>query len=139
MGDLACAVPIADVIETMRRLPISALSGTPAYVAGVCIVRGEPLPVVDLAALLKPGENASPRAWLVTVRVGHRAAVIGVDRFVGVRSFAKSMFSELPPLLQSADAQPLLSLGRLDHDLLVVLEASRVVPAELFEQMDAVR
>lgn len=37
--DLACAIPLADVMETMRTLPVSQLSGAPSYVTGVSVVQ----------------------------------------------------------------------------------------------------
>lgn len=139
VAEIACAIPVADVIETMRTLPTSALAGTPPYVAGVSIVRGQPLPVPDLGALLQPGENAAPGGRFVVVRVGKRAAIISVDRVSGVRSLDNSTFCGLPPLLGSADAGVLSSLGRLDHDLLVMLDASRAISPELLAQIDAMR
>jgi purine-binding chemotaxis protein CheW len=37
-----CAVPLANIIETMRPLPTEAISGAPSFVLGVAIVRGIP-------------------------------------------------------------------------------------------------
>lgn len=139
VAELACAIPIADVIETMRTLPVSDLAGTPPYVAGVSVVRGQPLPVVDLGALLKTGETARARKWFIAVRVAERCAIVCVDRVSGVRSIEQSSFCELPPLLRGADSEPLRALGRLDRELVVMLDTCRAVPAELFEQLDALR
>ena len=44
-----CALPLGAVIETLRPLPLRPLAGAPAGVLGVAVVRGSPVPVIDLA------------------------------------------------------------------------------------------
>lgn len=138
-GQIFCAIPIADVVETMRATAVAALPGTPSYIAGVSIVRGEPVPVVDLAALLAPGEKACARPCFVLVRIATRTAVVCADAVSGVRRLESATLSELPPILRCADSQMVAALGRLDQALLVMLDACRIVPREVFAQMDASR
>ena len=59
-GAYALALPIGDVIETMRPLPIQPVLGVPSYVAGVSLIRGAAVPVVDIARLL--GDSTGPAA-----------------------------------------------------------------------------
>jgi purine-binding chemotaxis protein CheW len=61
VGSVVCCLPLESVSETMRSLAVDAVAGMPAFVAGVSIVRGAPLPVVDLAKLLGD-ENGSARS-----------------------------------------------------------------------------
>src|SRR6185295_4576205 len=49
---LACALPIARVIETMRPLPVRRIERAPDIVLGAAIIRGIPTPVVDASRLL---------------------------------------------------------------------------------------
>jgi hypothetical protein len=42
VGKQLHAIPIDCVIEIMRVLPIEPITGAPAYISGVCIIRGEP-------------------------------------------------------------------------------------------------
>ncbi|MEV6495091.1 chemotaxis protein CheW, partial [Actinoplanes sp. NPDC051633] len=54
-GSLLCALRLDDVVETMRPLATRPLAGAPAFMSGICIMRGVPTPVVDVARLLGGG------------------------------------------------------------------------------------
>jgi purine-binding chemotaxis protein CheW len=129
-----CAIPLASVIETLRPLPIEPLAGAPAFVCGVSIIRGEPLPVVDGGLLLGAGQARATR--LVTLRVGARAVALAVDAVLGVRSFERAELGELPPLLREAAADTVSTLANLDQELLMVLEGGRLVPEDVFASVE---
>jgi purine-binding chemotaxis protein CheW len=94
-----CAVPLAHVIEIMRPLPIESLSGAPAFVSGIAIIRGIPTPIVDLAAVLGTPNEAAVR--FVTMRVVDRQVALSVNAVLGVRDFDTiNTGQKLPPLLQ---------------------------------------
>ncbi len=134
-GRRTSALAVEDVVETLRPLPVSPLAGTPPFVAGAAVVRGEPVPVVALGAFL--GDGAPPPPWrFVVVRCGGRRAVLAVEAVVGV--------SELPPdgagvapLLASAAAGTIEALSTSDGELLAVLRAARVVPDAAWRALDA--
>jgi purine-binding chemotaxis protein CheW len=127
VGLTVCALPLEHVSETMRPLPLEVLSGVAPFVDGVSIIRGSPVPIVDLARLLGKVSDA-PRTRLVVVRVGERSAALAVGGVIGVRSLESSAVSELPPLLSGASAEVIAALGSLDARLLLVLETSRMLP-----------
>jgi len=106
---------------------VEALAGTARFIDGVSIIRGSPVPVVDLARLLG-NVTAEVRTRLVVVRVGERSAALSVERVLGVRSLDSSTVSELPPLLAGASSEVISAIGSLDARLLLVLETSRVLP-----------
>src|ERR1039458_3558579 len=80
-----CALPLEHVVETMRPLPIGPLAGAPPGVSGLAVIRGAPVPVVDLSRLFSSDvgyiEVAPTR--FVTVRVGQRVVALAVDRVEG--------------------------------------------------------
>jgi purine-binding chemotaxis protein CheW len=125
-----CALPLEHVVETMRPLPVNPVAGAPPYVAGLAIVRGAALPVIDLARLLGPAPGASTTTRFVTVRVASRVVALGVDAVVGVRTLSTASLGELPALLRDADADAIASVGTLDAELLLVLHAARLLPTE---------
>ena len=49
-----CALPVGVVIETLRPLPLEPIAGAPAFVTGPAIIRGEPVPVVELVERAAP-------------------------------------------------------------------------------------
>jgi purine-binding chemotaxis protein CheW len=125
-----CALPLDAVIETLRPLPVEPIAGAPAFVAGVAIIRGEPMPIVDAARLL--GADASSPARFVTLRSGARRFALAVDAVLGVRTLNAGSLGALPPLLGDL-AEIATAIATLDAQLLVVLQASRLVPDEVFE------
>jgi purine-binding chemotaxis protein CheW len=144
LGDLAllcrvhrvlCALPVAQVIETLRPLPIEPLAGAPGFVCGLSLLRGVPVPVVDLGLLLGT-EQVRPTRF-VALRSGARSVALAVGAVLGVRTLAGAGIRELPPLLQAAAAEAVQALGKLDRELLLVLESGRLVPEALFAQLDA--
>jgi purine-binding chemotaxis protein CheW len=111
----------------MRPLPSSPIAGTPAFVQGVAIVRGDPVPVVDLGAFVGAAGAAERASRWVTVRAGPRTAALAVTAVLGVAALdPRDGRSE--PLVQDACAGAITSLRARADDLLVVLDAARIVP-----------
>lgn len=130
VGARAYAIPIRHVSETMRPLPIEPVPGAPAFVRGLSVIRGAPLPVVDLRRLLE-GESPVLFGRFVTVQVDERRFVLAVDRVVGVRDLA--LLQTLPPLLRADGGTDLVqAIGISDAQLLVVLRAARLVPEDVW-------
>jgi purine-binding chemotaxis protein CheW len=129
-GTVLCAFPAECVIETMRPPPLKVLSGTPHFVTGMAIVRGAPLPVIAVTRLF--GHEEKRPARLVIARVATRRVGFAVDQVVGIRALAAEMLERLPPLLRDASHDAIADIGTLDGELMVVLQAARVVPAEIF-------
>ena len=130
---LLCAVstrviglPLEHVGETMRPLPIEPMPGAPAFVSGLSIIRGTPVPVVDAGRLLE--EHTARPGRFVTVRTGDRTVALAVDAVVGVRTIAAASLLSLPPLLREASATAVAAIGTLDAALLVVLRGARLLP-----------
>lgn len=137
VGTSVCAIPVEHVRETMRALPIEPMPKPFAFMRGVSIVRGAPVPVVDLRALLAP--NAVPIAdgRFVTLAIGGRCAALLVDEVIGLRDIHASRIDALPALLQGAGAELIEAIGAADAHLLVVLHATRVVPDEVWVALGA--
>ena len=49
------AIGLEHVTEVLRPLPVEPLAGVPPYVRGICVLRGRPVPVVDIGLLLGGG------------------------------------------------------------------------------------
>jgi purine-binding chemotaxis protein CheW len=126
-GETNCALRIEDIIEQMRPLPVEPLVGAPPFVLGVALIRGSPLPVVDLRLLLHPKRPVAPAGRFVTLRVADHSLALAVDQVLDARALDAG-FVSLPPLLQ--DAALIAALGVIDDGLLVVLRAARLLPEE---------
>jgi purine-binding chemotaxis protein CheW len=127
-------LPIDHVVETMRPLTVETVAATPAFVRGVSVVRGAPVPVVDLGAILGCTGAASPTRF-VTLSVQGRTVALAVEGIVGVRFVPRAAAEALPPLLRDASKDVVETIGRLDSALLVVLRAGRIVPEEVWKDL----
>jgi purine-binding chemotaxis protein CheW len=135
-GERCCALPVAHVEEILRPLPIEAVHGAAEFVRGTSIVRGAPIPAVDLAVLLGDAPIARPTR-LVSLRLGaaRRVGVL-VSSVLGLRRADEIQAATLPPLF--GDASPVLDrLGRLDAALCTILHAARLIPDEAWKQWEA--
>ncbi len=74
---LLLGLPLANVREVLRAPPITRVPEVPSVVRGVANVRGEIVPVVDLAARLGEGA-AGEDARLLMIRVGHLDEPVGL-------------------------------------------------------------
>lgn len=129
VGGIACAFPIEQVIETMRPVTVEPIgrsaSAALAFVEGLAVIRGAPVPVVDARQLL--GTPRGSGARVVVVRAAdHRIAVV-VDDVIGVRQLARDTLSALPSLLRGANQDSVSAIGARDGGLLVVLDSARVL------------
>lgn len=130
VGALRCALPLSCVVETMRPFPQRALAGAPEFVSGVSVIRGQPVPVVSLSALL--GVDSAAPARFVVVHVGQRSVALAVEAVVGALEIAAEDLGGVPPLLAQAQARVVDAIGVLDKELLLVLQAASIVPDELW-------
>jgi purine-binding chemotaxis protein CheW len=124
-----CALPLEHVVEVMRPLPVQPVASSPDFVLGLAVIRGAPLPVVDLGSLWGGG-RAAPAGRFVTMRAGHGRVALAVESVEGVIDLPEGLRG-LPRLLGDAAGELVRALGVRDAELLLVLEAARLVPTEL--------
>lgn len=82
-------VPVQDVVEVLRIGAVTAMPGAPAVVLGLQNLRGQAIPVVDLASLLGLAEPA-PRPYGVVVDDAGRLACFAVEAVLGIELLAGS-------------------------------------------------
>jgi purine-binding chemotaxis protein CheW len=119
----------------MRALPIEPLAVAPSFIRGVSVVRGVPIPVVDLGLVL--GLTSSDGGRFVTLRLGARQVALSVDAVVGVRDLDESKTQNLPPLLQGAAQDAIEAIGTLDAELLIVMRTGWELPDDVWQTLAA--
>ena len=110
----------------MRPLPIEKIAQAPQFVLGLCVVRGSPIPVVEIGSLF--GEPGLPSQRMVTVKTGNGILALLAESVVGVRSIAPASLNDLPPLLRDAAGEIVSAIGTLDAELLLFLRTIRILP-----------
>jgi purine-binding chemotaxis protein CheW len=132
-GSHRFALPMTNVIETMRMLPVEAVSGPPRLVCGLSIIRGAAVPVIDTARMFDGAVAHYER--LVTVRTGERTVAFAASAVLGVQLIQAGEYEELPPLLR--DAGVIGALAKLDEQLVFFLRAARALPDDFHINSDA--
>ncbi|WP_176736695.1 chemotaxis protein CheW [Oligoflexus tunisiensis] len=130
---LYCAIPLVNVTEIMRPLPLDRMAGMPAFVRGVSVIRGAATPVVDLRAFLGIPDGSPGR--LVTLRVDNRQVALAVDEVLGVQNLNQPTLQNLPPLLHGAAQEHVEAVGRLDAHLLIILRSGWTLSEALFQDL----
>lgn len=133
-GAQLCALGLEYVVEVMRPLPVRRLEGTDAFLCGVSVVRGIPVPVISVATLL--GGDGGYASRFVTVKGNRGPAALAVDAVLGVREIPAGAEHELSPLFAGSRAQPVTALATLDAEVLVLLHHARLVPDEVWAVLD---
>jgi purine-binding chemotaxis protein CheW len=124
------ALPIADVRETLPIQPITRVVLTPACLAGVFSLRGDIVPVIDLAVLLGlPRTQVRDDSRIVILKNAGEPAGIVVDRLRDLRTIEGAL--EPPPgNLAPAVAQLLAGVAATSTGSVRVLDARAVITAE---------
>ena len=130
------AIGLEHVTEVLRPLPVEELAGVPPYVRGICVLRGRPVPVVDIGLLLGGERTASEdrAARFVGVRTGPQTAVLAVDTVVGIRDVPMERLHDLSSVTGSAACTAVGAIGR---EPLLLLETGRVIPDSVWDALEA--
>jgi purine-binding chemotaxis protein CheW len=129
LGSQRCALETRAVFEVRRPCELTRLPGAPAHLLGVTNLRGEILPLFDLAQLFGTGRaDGAERAR--TLVLGEFEPELGVhaDEVFGVVNLPMS------EVLDAGDAHidtPLRWLHGVTRDALVVLNAEALLADEL--------
>lgn len=136
-GTRRFALRAADVEEVMRPQPLESVAGVPDCIRGLAVIRGAPVPVVDLARLLADA-GGGPASRFVSLRAGARRAALAVEEVLGLRSLDAAGLEAMPSLLPGGGAAR-EAVGVLEARLLSVLEAARLVPEAAWDALERPR
>jgi two-component system chemotaxis response regulator CheV len=117
VGSELYALPVAHVLEVGEMGALTVAPGASRATLGVCNLRGDLLPVFDLAAVLGLPRSESPQRMLVAERNGTRAG-FAVDEVTDV--------DELPEADQDVDSELLSSAALIDGSLVGVIDVDRL-------------
>lgn len=116
----AYAIPVTQVREVSGLGEVTPVPGTPPGVLGIRNLRGQLIPVIDLAAVLGISRVAAP-GYLLVIQAQGQQAGLAIDAVSGV--------SELPDQEEEAESG-LLSGAVLDGgDLIGVIDVPAVFGA----------
>ena len=125
VGSEVYAMPVEHVLEVAELGEVSQLPGAPPAVLGVRNLRGQILPVVDLAALLGIAGGGELQR-LVIAESGDRRAGFAIDEVSDVGA--------LPDALEETESELLVGAALVDDQLVGIVDVPR-----LFETLEQER
>ncbi len=137
VGDAEYAAAITGVREIRLLEGVTSLPDCPPHVLGVMDLRGRVVPLLDLRLRLGR-QPAGERPVVVIVDVGGQAVGLVVDRVVEVRSFAGSVWQEVPTAVPSHVRAFVRGVADLAGRILLWLDLDRLLAVDAAELAQAV-
>ena len=129
LGSQRYALPLDHVEQALRMVAVTPVLEAPAWLAGVINLHGRVIPVADLR--LRFGHPARTPALsdrlLIVQTPGRRVACI-VDEVTAVLEMPAHQVT--PPPEPLSRSRPLAAVLRRDEELILVLDAARLLPTE---------
>ena len=115
LGAESYALPVADVLEVAEVGTLTPVPGAPPSVLGVRNLRGQVLPVIDLAAVLGAREP-QPATKLVVADNGGRRAGLAIDEVTDVGEVVAEVHETESPFLSGSTLVEGELVGIVDVD-----------------------
>jgi purine-binding chemotaxis protein CheW len=137
----AYGIAVADVQEVVGYRPLTRVFHAPRALAGVTNLRGEVLPVIDLASLLHGdqearAEPAEPRVVVVRERAGAKRRVgLKVDALLGLREVPASGCIDAPPAVQARLGDLLVGVVSEPSPAFALLSIEGILNAPAFREV----
>jgi purine-binding chemotaxis protein CheW len=137
----AYGIAVADVQEVVGYRTPTRVFHAPKALAGVTNLRGEVLPVIDLAALLdgdaEPrAEPAEPRVVVVRERAGAKRRVgLKVDALLGLREAPAAGRAEAPPAVQARLGELVVGVVTEPPPAFALLSVEGILNAPAFREV----
>ena len=130
-------VDIGSVREITRVVDISHIPESPSFIEGVTNLRGQIIPVVDLAKQfgLAPQEKLPESARIVVTEVKGQTVGMIVDEVPEVLKISEENIEPTPELIQTKIRKDYIKgVGKLENRIIVLLDLEKVLaPHELEE------
>lgn len=129
MGSHRYALPLENVESALQMVALTPLPETPPWVAGAVNIHGRVISVLDLREHMGgKAKKPTPDDYLLVVRGIERSIALIVDEVTEVMEIPASQVE--PPSGPLARSRPLAAVIQRNKDLIMVLNAARLVPSE---------
>ncbi len=143
LGSAEFAVPIEQVwrVEPLAEHTVTWVPRAPSFLEGVCNVRGQVIPVLDLKKRLGiPAEERTARARVLIVEMEDQRVGLIVDAVSDILWFPTDQIEPPPPMVAHISGVFVQGVGKEEGRLLIVLDLREVLSpgerTELRESME---
>jgi len=132
LGSEEYALDIESISEIIKPREVTDIPRVPAFIRGIISLRGIIVPIFDLKGRLKLGAvDDKHSARIIVCQLGERIAGFLVDSINQVVNIPLSRIEPPPTVLSGVDRDFVEGVGRVDGRLLILLDLSHVINAEL--------
>lgn len=134
-------VDILMVQEIIKDINITAIPDSPDFIKGVINLRGNIIPVINLAKRLKLADIHGSRredGWIIVLNVGDRVTGFVVERVTRVIKVQADQIKPPPELVVSGlESDYIRGVCRQDQQLLAILDFNRILLVDEFKKLSA--
>ncbi len=142
LRDEEYGVDIGSVREITRVVDISHIPESPSFIEGVTNLRGQIIPVVDLAKQfgLAPQEKLPESARIVVTEVKGQTVGMIVDEVPEVIKISVENIEPTPELIQTGIRKDYIKgVGKLENRLIILLDLEKVLAPHELEEVETLR
>ena len=138
IGSEEFGVEIGQVREIVRLVPITYLPKAPEFIEGVVNLRGQVLPVIDLAKRLGiPSHPRTESTRIVVIEVENNTVGMIVDSVSEVLRLPYEDVDEVPMLVDTEIPEHYIrGVGKLKDRLLVLLDLDKILTPEEVQHVE---
>jgi purine-binding chemotaxis protein CheW len=134
-------VDILMVQEIIKNITITAIPDSPDFIKGVINLRGNIIPVINLATRLKldgSRRSHSDDGWIIVLNVGGRVTGFSVENVTRVIKVKTDKIKPPPELVISGlKSDYIRGVCKQDQRLLAILDFNRILLVDEFKKLSA--
>lgn len=132
IGDEEYAIPILNIQEIIKPMEYTRVPSVPDYVLGVFNMRGNVMPLIDLARLFNLGSSEiGPHTRFLVLRKENESSIAGyagfvIDKLTEAIKISRSQIDPPPQTLVSNKGM-IYGIGKRDDSILTILKAEALL------------
>ena len=143
IGHELFGVPISMVQEIVRVPAIARIPQAPDFIEGVINLRGRVITVVDMHKRLNQAPSHAQGVWdrksrILVIETAGRLVGIIVDEVNEVLKLATDQIEPAPPMVAGLSNQYINGVGKLEHDLLILIDIDKILTVHQLTALDQV-
>lgn len=139
IADEEYAVAISCVIEVIGMQKITHVPDMPEFVKGVINLRGQVIPITDIRMRFgMETREYDDRTCIVVVNVEETFVGIVVDTVSDVLDMPEDSIAPAPIINQTPGSRYITGLGKVNEDVKIILDVSKLLYEKEFETIDTV-
>lgn len=132
IGDEEYAIPILNIQEIIKPISYTRVPSVPDYVLGVFNMRGNVMPLIDLARLFNLGSSEiGPHTRYIVLRKENETNIVGsagflIDKLTEAIKLPRRQIDPPPQTLNSRNGM-ILGIGKRDDSILTILKVEALL------------